>query len=53
MFEPKHILDYLALVGDSSDNIKGIAGIGPKQASDLIKKYQNLDGIYEHIDEIS
>jgi len=53
MFEPRYILDYLALVGDSSDNIKGIAGIGPKQASELIKKYQTLDGIYAHIDEIT
>ena len=53
LFEPKNILDYLALTGDSSDNIKWIAGIGPKQASDLIKKYQNLDNIYAHIDEIA
>ena len=53
MFEPKYILDYLALVGDSSDNIKWVAGIGPKQASELIKKYKDLDGIYEHIDEIT
>lgn len=53
MFEPKYILDYLALIGDSSDNIKWVAGIGPKQASDLIKKYQDLDGIYAHIDEVS
>lgn len=53
MFEPKYILDYLALTGDSADNIKWIAGIGPKQASDLIKKYQDLDWIYTHIDEIT
>lgn len=53
LFEPKYILDYLALTGDSSDNIKWIAGIGPKQASELIKKYQDLDGIYAHIDEIT
>jgi len=53
MFEPKYILDYLALVGDASDNIKGINGIWPKKASDLIKKYQTIDNIYAHIDEIS
>ncbi len=53
LFEPKYILDYLALVGDSSDNIKWVTWIGPKKASDLIKKYQSLDAIYAHIDEIS
>jgi DNA polymerase-1 len=39
LFAPTLMLDYLALVGDSSDNIPGVAGIGPKKASDLIKKY--------------
>lgn len=53
LFEPIYILDYLALVGDSADNIKWVPGIGPKQASDLIKKYKTIDGIYAHIDEIS
>ncbi|MCF7834530.1 5'-3' exonuclease [Candidatus Gracilibacteria bacterium] len=53
MFDPKYILDYLALTGDSADNIKGVAGIGPKKASELIKKYNDIDGIYSHIDEIS
>lgn len=52
-FEPKHILEYLALVGDSADNIKGINGIWPKKASDLIQKYQTIDNIYAHIDEIT
>ncbi|HMS91743.1 MAG TPA: 5'-3' exonuclease H3TH domain-containing protein [Candidatus Absconditabacterales bacterium] len=41
------------MVGDSADNIKGITGIGPKKASDLIQKYQTIDNIYHHIDEIS
>ena len=40
-------------MGDSADNIKWVSGIGPKQASDLIKKYKTLDAIYEHIGEIS
>ena len=53
LFDPQYILDYLSLVGDSADNIKGVSGIGPKQASDLIKKYKDLDTIYAHIDEIS
>lgn len=52
-FDPIYILDYLALVGDSADNIKGISGIWPKKASDLIQKYQTIDNIYLHIDEIS
>jgi 5'-3' exonuclease len=51
---PKHqVRDYLAIVGDSSDNIPGIRGFGPKKAVDLLGKYNTLDGIYEHLDEIS
>lgn len=53
LFEPEYILDYLSLIGDSSDNIKWVSGIGPKQASDLIKKYKSLDAIYAHLDEIT
>jgi DNA polymerase-1 len=53
MFEPIYILDYLALVGDSADNIKGVPGIGPKQASELIKQYKTIDNIYAHIDEVN
>ena len=41
------------MVGDISDNIKGVDGIGPKGASDLLGKYKTLDGIYGHLDEIS
>lgn len=52
-FEPKYLLDYLALCGDSSDNIPGIDGIGPKTASKLIKEYGDLDTIYSNINEIS
>ena len=52
-FEPIYILDYLALVWDSADNIKWIQWIWPKKASDLIQKYQTIDNIYSHIDEIS
>lgn len=51
---PVHqVCDYLAIVGDTSDNIPGIAGFGPKKASDLLAKYDTLQGIYDHIDEIS
>lgn len=50
---PKEFIDLKALQGDSSDNIPGVAGIGPKTALQLIDKYGSLDGIYSHIDEIS
>jgi len=51
-FEPKYMIDYLALIGDSSDDIPGVAGIGPKGAVPLIQKYGTIENIYEHIDEI-
>jgi len=51
-FSPKQMVDYLALIGDSSDNIPGVAGIGPKSAIPLIQKYGSVEGIYEHIEEI-
>jgi DNA polymerase I len=51
-FEPKYMVDYLALVGDSSDDIPGVRGIGPKGAVPLIQKYGTIEKIYEHIDEI-
>ncbi|MDE7382263.1 MAG: DNA polymerase I, partial [Treponemataceae bacterium] len=49
---PKQLLDLLSLYGDSADNIPGVRGIGVKTASKLLTDYQNLDGIYTHIDEI-
>jgi DNA polymerase I len=52
-FEPKQMIDYLALIGDSSDDIPGVAGIGPKTAIPLIQEYGSIEGIYEHIDEIT
>lgn len=42
-----------ALMGDSSDNIPGVKGIGEKGAMDLVRKYGNLDSLYEHLDELS
>ncbi len=45
-------VDYKALVGDSSDNIPGVRGIGPKAAQSLLGDYKTLDGIYEHIEEL-
>ncbi len=42
-----------ALMGDSSDNIPGVKGIGEKGAMDLVRKYKTLDGIYEHVEELT
>jgi DNA polymerase-1 len=47
------VVDYLALIGDSSDNVPGVAGIGPKGAVKLLQDYQTLEGIYAHLDECS
>lgn len=49
---PEQIIDYMALVGDTADNIPGVKGIGAKTAEKLINQYGNLDGVYQHIDEI-
>lgn len=49
---PSQIIDYKALVGDMSDNYPGITGVGPKTAVDLLQKYQNLDNIYLHLNEL-
>ncbi|MEJ5350132.1 MAG: DNA polymerase I [Melioribacteraceae bacterium] len=51
-FEPKQMIDYLALVGDSSDDIPGVAGIGPKTALPLIQKFKSLENIYKNLDKI-
>ena len=45
--------DYKALVGDKSDNIPGVAGVGDKTATNLLTDYGTLEGIYEHIDSIT
>jgi len=49
-FEPLRMIDYKALMGDASDNIPGVAGIGQKTAGDLIRRFGSLSGIYEQID---
>ncbi len=51
--DPIRMIDLKALMGDSSDNIPGVKGIGEKTAINLISKYGSLDGVYSHIDEIS
>jgi len=50
--KPEQVVDYKALVGDPSDNIPGVRGIGDKTAASLINTYQTLDNIYAHVDEI-
>ena len=49
---PSMVADILALMGDSSDNIPGVAGIGPKTAAKLIMQYGSIDGVYKNIDTI-
>ncbi|HCX03296.1 MAG TPA: DNA polymerase I [Clostridiales bacterium] len=49
---PEQFIDLKALMGDSSDNIPGVYGIGEKTGLKLLKKYGSLDGVYENIDEI-
>ena len=52
-FEPKRLIDLKALMGDSSDNIPGVAGVGPKTATELLLKFGTLDGIYASISDSS
>lgn len=49
---PKQIVDYLTLVGDSSDNIPGVPGVGPKTAAKWLGEYQDLQTLEAHADEI-
>ena len=51
--KPINIIDLKSLMGDSSDNIKGVKGIGEKTALKLLQEYKTLNGIYENIDRIS
>lgn len=50
--KPHQFIDYLSLVGDSSDNIQGVYGIGPKGAQNLLHEFKNLDQIYSQMDRI-
>ena len=52
-FEPKKMIDLKALMGDSSDNIPGVAGVGPKTATELLMKFGSLDGVYANLDDES
>ncbi len=52
-FEPKKLIDLKALMGDSSDNIPGVAGVGPKTATELLLKFGSLDGVYANLQDAS
>ncbi len=49
---PEQIIDYKAICGDSSDNYKGIHGIGPKTCTTLLNKYKDFDTIYDNLDQL-
>ena len=49
---PSQMRDYLSLTGDSSDNIPGVKGIGPKGAVQLLKSYKDLENIYKNINQL-
>ncbi|MBW3621963.1 MAG: DNA polymerase I [Armatimonadetes bacterium] len=49
---PDQVIDMLALMGDTVDNVPGVDGIGPKTAAQLIQQYGSIDGIYENIGQI-
>lgn len=50
---PDQVVDYKALIGDKSDNIPGVMGIGEKTAASLLKTYETLEGIYAHLGDLS
>jgi DNA polymerase-1 len=49
---PDQFIDYLAIMGDTSDNIPGVAGIGPKGAQKLLQQFKSVEDIYEHLDQV-
>jgi DNA polymerase-1 len=51
--KPEQVVDFKALVGDKSDNIPGVTGVGEKTAASLLEKYGTLDGVYAHLGEVS
>ncbi len=49
---PDQVIDTQSLMGDSTDNVPGVKGIGPKKAAELITEFDSLDGVYENLDKI-
>lgn len=52
-FDPWQMVDFKSIIGDKSDNLEGVKGVGEKTAVSLLNKYNSLEGIYEHIDELT
>jgi len=50
--EPAQVVDWLSLIGDVVDNIPGVAGVGPKTASELMRQFGSVAGVYARLDEI-
>jgi DNA polymerase-1 len=50
--KPMQVIDFKAISGDASDNLPGVKGVGPKTTVNLLKKYNDLETIYSHIDEL-
>ncbi len=50
---PQQLIDLKALLGDTSDNVPGVKGVGEKGATDLIKTFGSLEGVYEHLDQVT
>ncbi len=51
--EPEQVVDFQALVGDPTDNVPGVPSVGPKTAQKLLQQFGTLDGLYEHLDQIT
>jgi DNA polymerase-1 len=51
--DPAQLIDYKALVGDTSDNVPGVRGVGAKTATKLLQEYGSVEAIYEHLDAVS
>ncbi|MCX5780934.1 MAG: DNA polymerase I, partial [Firmicutes bacterium] len=51
--EPEQMIEIKALMGDASDNIPGVPGVGPKTAMKLIKEFGSLEGVYDHLDQVN
>lgn len=51
--EPEQLIDLKALIGDRSDNIPGVKGVGEKGATSMLQEYESLDSIYDHLEELS
>lgn len=49
---PDQMVDYFALLGDSSDNVPGVPGVGEKTATGLLQQFESLEGVYRHLDEV-